>query len=159
MISGPGIKKDQLVFGTSLLDVAPTILQLYGLPVGEDMDGRVITEAFAEPPALDSIPSWDEVDGVDGCHSKDKRLDPAENEEALRQLVELGYIEELKEDKKENIKTCATRTQLQPGQVLHRCLQIRRCAAVVDGFILRIPKGISLRNPAGDVLQVHESCR
>ena len=29
---GPGIKQDKLVFGTTLLDIAPTVLTLFGLP-------------------------------------------------------------------------------------------------------------------------------
>ena len=37
---GPGIKKDELVFGASLLDITPTILTLLGLPIGRDMDGK-----------------------------------------------------------------------------------------------------------------------
>ena len=45
-ISGPGIRKDELLHGPSVLDVAPTILTLYGLPVGEDMDGKVLSQAF-----------------------------------------------------------------------------------------------------------------
>ena len=52
-ISGPGIKKDEVLHGASLLDVAPTILTLYGLPVGEDMDGKVLSQAFVETPNVD----------------------------------------------------------------------------------------------------------
>ncbi|MGA3043959.1 MAG: alkaline phosphatase family protein, partial [Bryobacteraceae bacterium] len=37
-ISGPGIRRGEAVHGASLLDIAPTILTLYGLPVGEDVD-------------------------------------------------------------------------------------------------------------------------
>jgi len=37
--AGPGIKKDELVFGASVLDICPTILHQFGLPVGADMDG------------------------------------------------------------------------------------------------------------------------
>ena len=47
-MSGPGIRKDELLHGASVLDVAPTILTLYGLPVGEDMDGKVLSQAFVE---------------------------------------------------------------------------------------------------------------
>ncbi len=102
--AGPGINKDKLVFGTSLLDITPTILHLFDLPIGDDMDGRVITEAFIDPPVITSIASWDEVVGNDGCHAKDKQLDPVEAQETLKQLVELGYIAELKGDQKENIR-------------------------------------------------------
>ncbi len=57
---GPGIRKDERIYGANLLDITPTILTLLGLPVGEDMDGRVITQAFEEPPQIDTIPSWED---------------------------------------------------------------------------------------------------
>ena len=41
-IQGPGIKKDELLHGASVLDITPTILTLYDLPVGSDMDGKVL---------------------------------------------------------------------------------------------------------------------
>ena len=75
---GPGIKKDQLIHGANLLDIAPTILTLFGLPLGEDMDGKPLLDAFATPPAVQSIASWDDVAGDDGQHSKERHLDPAE---------------------------------------------------------------------------------
>jgi len=92
-ISGPGIKKDELLHGPSVLDVTPTILTLYGLPVGEDMDGKVLSQAFVETPELGYIPSWDEVAGADGRHPPHTRLDPVAAHEALEQMIALGYIE------------------------------------------------------------------
>jgi predicted AlkP superfamily phosphohydrolase/phosphomutase/tetratricopeptide (TPR) repeat protein len=92
-ISGPGIRKDALLHGASLLDVAPTILTLYGLPVGEDMDGKVLSQAFAKVPDVMSIPSWEEVPGADGCHPPHTRFDVAASQEALEQMIALGYIE------------------------------------------------------------------
>jgi len=44
VISGPGIKKDERVYGASLLDIAPTILWLLGLPVPKDMDGNALIQ-------------------------------------------------------------------------------------------------------------------
>ena len=92
-ISGPGIKKDELLHGASVLDVAPTILTLYGLPVGEDMDGKVLTQAFVETPEVAFIPSWEEVPGADGRHPPHTRLDPVAAHEAMEQMIALGYIE------------------------------------------------------------------
>ncbi len=40
-------------YGASVLDVAPTVLTLYGLPVGEDMDGKVLSQAFVKTPQVD----------------------------------------------------------------------------------------------------------
>jgi predicted AlkP superfamily phosphohydrolase/phosphomutase/tetratricopeptide (TPR) repeat protein len=97
-MSGPGIKKDELLHGPSVLDIAPTILTLYGLPVGEDMDGKVLTQAFVEAPEVQLnnvpfIPSWDAVAGTDGRHPPHMRLDPVAAHEALEQMIALGYIE------------------------------------------------------------------
>jgi hypothetical protein len=43
---GDGIRPGALVENATVLDVAPTILYLAGLPVGRDMEGRVLTEIF-----------------------------------------------------------------------------------------------------------------
>ncbi len=92
-ISGPGIKQDELLHGASVLDITPTLLSLYGLPVGRDMDGKVLTQAFTEPPPSQSIPSWEDVDGNDGRHPAHSQLDPVAAHEALEQMIALGYIE------------------------------------------------------------------
>jgi bisphosphoglycerate-independent phosphoglycerate mutase (AlkP superfamily) len=36
--------------GLRITDIAPTILQLFGLPVPEDMEGTALTSSFAIPP-------------------------------------------------------------------------------------------------------------
>jgi len=96
-ISGPGIKKDELLHGPSVLDIAPTILTMYGLPVGEDMDGKVLSQAFVELPSISFIPSWENVPAVapntDGRHAPHTRLDPVAAHEAMEQMIALGYIE------------------------------------------------------------------
>src|ERR1700686_4795819 len=66
-IRGPGIKKDELLHGSSVLDVAPTILAIYGLPVGEDMDGKVLSQAFVNTPRVAFVPSWEEIPGAEGA--------------------------------------------------------------------------------------------
>jgi tetratricopeptide (TPR) repeat protein/arylsulfatase A-like enzyme len=92
-LGGPGIRKDALLHGASLLDVAPTILTLYGLPVAEDMDGKVLSEAFVKAPDVMSIPTWEDVPGADGRHPPHTRFDAVASQEALEQMIALGYIE------------------------------------------------------------------
>lgn len=96
---GPAVRRDELVFGATVLDVCPTVLQLFGLPVGRDMDGRVLRDVFVETPEVSWCESWDLVPGEDGGHPPDRQTDPAANEAALRQLADLGYIEDIPEDK------------------------------------------------------------
>jgi predicted AlkP superfamily phosphohydrolase/phosphomutase/tetratricopeptide (TPR) repeat protein len=90
---GPGIKRDQLIQGANLLDIAPTVLTLFDLAVGNDMDGHPLLDAFEEPRQLKTIASWDDVAGNDGQHGDDRRLDASESRQSLEQLVALGYIE------------------------------------------------------------------
>jgi tetratricopeptide (TPR) repeat protein len=92
-ISGPDIKKHEVLHGNSLLDVAPTILTLFGLPVGEDMDGKVLTRAFLKTPKVSFIPSWEGIPGADGRHPQHRQVDPVAAHEALEQMIALGYIE------------------------------------------------------------------
>ena len=91
---GLGIRKDALVYGSGLLDIAPTILHHFGLPVGEDMDGKVLLDFYEEPGEVERVPSWDAVDGADGRHPADLQIAPADSKAALDQLVALGYIDQ-----------------------------------------------------------------
>jgi predicted AlkP superfamily phosphohydrolase/phosphomutase/tetratricopeptide (TPR) repeat protein len=97
-LGGPGIKAHEWLQGASVLDIAPTILSMYGLPIGEDMDGKVLGQAFVEAPNAPSIPSWEDVPGGDGRHPPHTRLDPVGVHESIEQLIALGYIERPDED-------------------------------------------------------------
>lgn len=43
---GKDIKKGYKIKGARIYDIAPTILHIFGLPIPDDMDGRVLTEIF-----------------------------------------------------------------------------------------------------------------
>lgn len=44
LAEGPGVQAGKTLDGASIIDVAPTILHLLGVPVPEDMDGRALVE-------------------------------------------------------------------------------------------------------------------
>ena len=104
VINGPGIKKDERIYGASILDVTPTILTMYGLPVGADMDGNVMVNAFEEEITVERIPSWEDIPGNSGQHPADKQEDPYAAREALEQLIALGYVEKPDDDAEKAIK-------------------------------------------------------
>ena len=91
--AGPNLKSNEKVFGLGLVDVAPTILDIFDLPVGEDMDGSVATDIFIKPKPKNTIPSWDLVKGDFGELDKSMKFDQISSQEAINQMVELGYIE------------------------------------------------------------------
>ena len=102
---GPGIRQDERIYGASLIDICPTLLHLFGLPVGEDMDGKVLINIYENPPAeIQRIPSWDAVPGDHGMHPPDKQISAADSKAALQQLVALGYIEEPDADQSKAIE-------------------------------------------------------
>jgi predicted AlkP superfamily phosphohydrolase/phosphomutase/tetratricopeptide (TPR) repeat protein len=93
VMAGAGVKQDERVYGASLLDVAPTLLTLFGLPIGRDMAGKPLVTSFEDEVSPSYVDSWEDIDGDDGRHSPEARRDPWAEQEAMRQLVELGYIE------------------------------------------------------------------
>ncbi len=65
---GPDIRSDGGRVDVSILDIAPTILHIYGLEIPQDMDGKVLTEVFAEG----SDPAEREVEYRSGEEEKKK---------------------------------------------------------------------------------------
>ncbi|MCX7098148.1 MAG: alkaline phosphatase family protein [Methylococcales bacterium] len=103
LMAGPGLKKDALIHGATLLDITPTILTLFGLPIGQDMDGKPIRDAFESAPTISAIPSWDAVAGDDARLSGEQQFDPITAKEAMDQLVALGYIEKLDDNREQAV--------------------------------------------------------
>jgi predicted AlkP superfamily phosphohydrolase/phosphomutase/tetratricopeptide (TPR) repeat protein len=98
VIRGSEIKRDERIYGATLLDITPTILTLFGLPVGADMDGRVLVQALEKPPEIHRIPSWEQVTGDCGMHPADLRMDPVAAQAVLQRFVALGYVQSPGED-------------------------------------------------------------
>jgi len=98
LLSGPGARRGVRLDGRpTLFDLAPTLLELVGLPASDEMPGRVITDALdpaflaQHPPRR--IPSYETV-------GTPLRRDPSANDPAARaaeaellaSLRSLGYI-------------------------------------------------------------------
>ncbi len=99
-LKGPHIVADQRVYGATLLDIVPTVLTLFGLPVGRDMDGKTLVQVFQKPVQPEYIESWETVEGAHGMHPAEQQEDPWMAQQALQQLIELGYVEDPGPDKK-----------------------------------------------------------
>ena len=73
-----------------LIDMAPTILYLLGLPVPDDMDGQVL-EDLLDPALLQSMPiTKQKADAQDGAGNAG--LTDEEEEELRARLEGLGYL-------------------------------------------------------------------
>ena len=139
VMKGPGIKKDERIHGASLVDIGPTLLHLYGLPVGEDMDGRVLMEAFEDPVPIQTIPTWDEVPGYHGLHPDGEPVTAAQSEEMLQQFIALGYVEDFGEDKEKQ----SLSAEIEGQYNLSRCLiwqnRIQEAQPILESLVTRFP--------------------
>ena len=106
VMRGPDIRRNARLHGASILDVCPTILTMYGLPIGRDFDGKPLLNAFEQPPTIDHIDSWDDIEGDSGQHAEGVRLDPVESAAALQHLVDLGYVEAPDQDSEKAVREC-----------------------------------------------------
>jgi predicted AlkP superfamily phosphohydrolase/phosphomutase len=76
----------------NLLDVAATLLFLYGIPIPEDYDGRVLVEAIA-PEFLENQPLETQPgDTLTSATTYDFSYSEEEEEQLMRHLRSLGYI-------------------------------------------------------------------
>ncbi|MEZ6235224.1 MAG: alkaline phosphatase family protein [Phycisphaerales bacterium] len=121
VMSGPGIRGGEAPQAPTLLDITPTILALLGLPAGADMDGRVLHESLeaplSDPASLPRLPSWDDEPGEAGLHPAELRVDPFEARDAMKQLADLGYVEEASGDQEAALAACERETKSNLGVV------------------------------------------
>ncbi|MHA2248686.1 MAG: alkaline phosphatase family protein [Candidatus Hodarchaeales archaeon] len=87
---GPLAHAGGRIEGANIVDLAPTILHAFGLPVPRDMDGRVLTEIYA-PDHLASLPVEFETPGL-ALAEKAYVLDQEEAQELEDRLRGLGYL-------------------------------------------------------------------
>ncbi|MBI5632834.1 MAG: alkaline phosphatase family protein [Nitrospirae bacterium] len=91
MAGGYPFKKGFSLHDAKIIDVAPTVLYLSGVPVPEDMDGRILTECIDDA-FLNAHPVSFSKERKQG-DSPAGRLDSAEEEEKIRERLRgLGYI-------------------------------------------------------------------
>jgi hypothetical protein len=97
VVSGGGgrLEASDLPTLGSVLDIAPTVLALAGLPLGEDMDGEILAhvleEGFLEVHPPSTIGTHDTAEWLESRPSQ--MLSPEAADERLEQLRALGYIE------------------------------------------------------------------
>ncbi len=93
LAEGPGVQAGKTLDGAQIIDVAPTILHLLGVPVPEDMDGRALVEML-EGDAAGDVAIGAAADGApdfngssEGDYTADDKVVIAER------LRALGYID------------------------------------------------------------------
>lgn len=94
IFNGPKYKEKSDIGTTNMVDITPTILFDLGLPISEDMDGKVLQSAFKEPFASQPVMFDKSSAGNNSTNAGDanKEISKQEKEEIEKSLKGLGYL-------------------------------------------------------------------
>jgi len=90
ILSGPGVRKSELVKGASLVDLAPTIFTLLNVPIPNNLDGKVLDQAFDSDYKLNIKYEDGPVESKEDISTLD--LSPEEEAQVIKRLRDLGYV-------------------------------------------------------------------
>lgn len=83
---GQGIKANNLVEGVEIIDLVPTILSLLGVPIPEDIDGKVLDKTYKDKSIFSFIKEKKQL------QSKEFKKEEKDKDEVMERLKSLGYI-------------------------------------------------------------------
>jgi predicted AlkP superfamily phosphohydrolase/phosphomutase len=91
VMAGPAVRPRGTVEGASLVDMAPTLLHLLGLPVPDDMDGTVLLDAL-DPAFVEAHPVQHVSAGAHSTSDEDDDYADDEAEIVEGRLEAMGYL-------------------------------------------------------------------
>jgi len=90
--AGPHVRKAEEIAKARIIDLAPTILHIMGLPVPKDMDGQVLTELFTPAFQKRHPVTFDEGKSKEEGRLEKSVYSPKEEAEIEERLRGLGYL-------------------------------------------------------------------
>ncbi|MBW1843800.1 MAG: tetratricopeptide repeat protein, partial [Deltaproteobacteria bacterium] len=130
--AGPHIRNAATLEGASVLDVTPTLLHYLGIPVGRDMDGKVLDvfePAYHEEHPIRYVATF-ETPNDDSESEYVEDYDPqalAENVEALRAL---GYVQTDAEESSPEIHNNLGNAHLRRGEIDEARIEFHKALAL-----------------------------
>jgi predicted AlkP superfamily phosphohydrolase/phosphomutase len=92
LLDGEGIKENFKIEGAHIIDIAPSILYLLGVPIPNDMDGKVITSCITEDYLKTNTIALSEQSSASGGIEDYRAYTDQEEEQLKESLKGLGYI-------------------------------------------------------------------
>ncbi|MCK4597442.1 hypothetical protein KAU04_05355, partial [bacterium] len=89
---GSEIQQGRQIQGANIADIAPTVLYSMGLPVPDDMDGKVLREIFSEELLQRNPVEYVKAD-LDQEGDQEETYSEEESQKIKERLRSLGYIE------------------------------------------------------------------
>lgn len=92
IVNGKDIIAGKEISGASILDLAPTILYLLGVPVPNDMDGKVLTDVFQQSFLKSQPINYEDAEVEESPKESGKIYSEDEADEVRERLRGLGYF-------------------------------------------------------------------
>jgi predicted AlkP superfamily phosphohydrolase/phosphomutase len=90
VLHGPGVKANEAIRG-DIIDIAPTVLYVLGLPVPSIMDGKVLQAAFTSD-YLTAHPMMRTTSPAEEAAAAVKAYSEEDEEQVMERLRQLGYV-------------------------------------------------------------------
>jgi tetratricopeptide (TPR) repeat protein len=116
------------------------------------MDGKVLLEAWENPKAPEYIESWDNLPGDFGEHPPHQREDTYASAEALKQLVELGYIEDPGEDKTQGMEKTVRESRYNLSRVWASKRMYREAIEELKNLVEQCPDDLRFNHDLANAL-------
>jgi len=142
LFAGKDINPGAQILGATVLDLLPTLLALYGMPVASDMDGKVLTAAL-DPAFLAQHPPQSIATYETTPRRSEPRIAAAteDAQELLAKLESLGYVQQDKPTANVNQGTI----HLQSGAYEEAVASFRAALAQTDRDPVRLSLARALR--------------
>ena len=134
---GPDFKEGFEIKGASLLDICPTILQLFQCPLSKALDGVVLLDALRKKELTHTVPDFS---GIPAFHSLFEEENQLLDEELLLQLQALGYVSDAPSDL--HIAAVLRENQYYLSRSLVDGGKYRQAITVLQGLIREDPNAL-----------------
>jgi tetratricopeptide (TPR) repeat protein len=140
VMRSPFIRAGSKITGASVLDITPTILTLFGLPLGRDMEGRPRLEVFHADVEPAYVETWDRVPGESGLHPAASEMPTHELHAMLQQLAEMGYNDPREEQLAAMEQRVAAQNRFNLARSLMEAGRLAEALEILEGLIAKTPR-------------------
>jgi len=93
ILNGPHVKKEKISPQATVYDVLPTVVSILGLPLSQELPGRILNEVLTDLDPVTTVLNYGERDNSSGNGHAASQTPVVFQEDELQQLRSLGYIQ------------------------------------------------------------------